>query len=186
METLRTFIAVELDKENREALERIEDDLKRLDADVKWVDPQNIHLTLKFLGEIPPKKVRQVQETLPELLKAFSLFEITIATLGAFPKPERPRIIWVGVTQNAHELTRLAHQVEEGLCALSFPKEEKAFSPHATIGRVRSPKNQAQLAEGIKNYSFAPLTQKISKVILFKSTLTPQGPIYQPLAEVSF
>lgn len=183
--TTRTFIAIELNEEVRNALKKIQEYLKKIDVDVRWVNYKNIHLTLKFLGNLPPKKLRSVMEIFPSLFKDFQPFEINITHLGVFPKPQRPRVIWAGVEKNADYLTAIAIQVENGLCRLGFPKEKRGFSPHLTVGRVRSPKNQALLIPALKEYTFSlELTQTIQQIILFKSTLTSQGPIYESLYTV--
>ncbi len=184
---IRAFMALELDEEIKISLKKIEDHLKKLDLDVKWVNPHNVHLTLKFLGEIPPPKLTSVQEIFPSLFKNFSSFEIEMDRLGVFPKIVHPKIIWVGVSKNAQHIVDLANRIEEQLGYLAIEKENKQFSPHLTIGRLKSSKNQYRLIEEIRNFSISPpLKQRFQSVSLFKSTLTPQGPVYEILQKYEF
>ena len=181
--TTRTFIAIELNEEVLGALKEVQEYLKKLDVDVRWVNYKNIHLTLKFLGNLSPKKLKSVIEVFPSLFEDFQPFEINITRLGVFPTLQQPRVIWAGVEKNADCLIAIATQVEKGLCRLGFPKEKRGFSPHVTVGRVRSPKNQILLPQALKEYILpVELTQTIHQIILFKSTLTSQGPIYDPLS----
>ena len=183
MKFIRTFIAIELNQQIQDTLKDTQNDLQKLDVDARWVKPSNIHLTLKFLGNISPKKLKAIQEIFPEMFKNFSPFDISLAHLGVFPKINRPRIIWAGIEDKDNKVQTLAETAENHLCRLGFPKERKEFSPHVTIARLRSLKNQALPSQRIKEYSFPEgLTQTVRHVILFKSTLTPQGSIYEPLS----
>jgi len=181
---MRTFIAIDISDEIRDALRQIQSHLKYAGADVKWVEPQNIHLTLKFLGEIDEKKAEEVKSVLDAIGKGFGAFDITIKDIGAFPKIEFPRVVWVGLDKGAEESKRLAQSVEEGLSKIGFQKEERPFAAHLTVGRVKSLLNKDKLKAKIKDCQ--PPTgspHRISSVILFQSKLTPNGPIYTKLYE---
>ena len=181
---IRTFIGIPLSSQTRDIFKNVQNDFKNLNADVKWVQPDNIHLTLKFLGEIDPKKLRSIQDIFPSLFQNFSRFDVTITHLGAFPNAEKPRVIWAGITQNAELITAVAVHLENTLANLGFPKEDKKFSPHITLGRVRSFKNIEKLSESVDTYQkLLPLNQSIDTIILFKSTLTSRGSIYEQLNE---
>ncbi len=183
--TTRTFIGIPLSPHARGILQNIQNDFKNLNADVKWVPPDNIHMTLKFLGEIQPQKLKSIQNIFPSLFQNFSRFDVAITRLGAFPNAQKPRVIWAGITQNAELLTEIAAQLENALGKLGFPKEDKKFSPHMTLGRVRSFKNIEKLSESIDAYQkFLPITEPIETIVLFKSTLASQGSIYEHLNEV--
>lgn len=180
---MRTFIAVELDKPVKESLSRLQAELKESGADVKWVFPADIHLTLKFLGEVREEKIPEIIQALKEIARSLNSFCAEINTIGAFPDTRSPRVIWAGIEQGKENLSRLAGLIEDALERLGFPKEERKFSAHITIGRVRSPKNKAALSEAMQQLKFDALSQTVKSVILFKSTLTPKGPIYEKLAE---
>lgn len=181
-DSLRTFIAIELDQPTHEALRRVQDAFKHLDVNVKWVNPENIHITLRFLGNLSPKKAKIIINEFPRWFDGLNAFETKIDHLGAFPKTERPRVIWLGLHKNADMISNVAAVVENQLCRLGFPKEREKFIPHLTIGRVRSNHNIHLLSNKIKGLTFSPIPQKITTVTFFQSTLTSQGPIYEKLA----
>ena len=185
---MRTFIAIELPKEIRDYLGNLEDALKATQGDVKWVEPKNIHLTLKFLGEIDEPKKEKINSILDAVAKEKSSYKIRISSLGAFPKLNFPRVIWVGADQGDTETKEIAKILEEKIQKLGIPKEGRAFSSHITIGRTRSTKNREKLVQELKNaadFSGSNLEFTVTKITLFKSTLTPTGPIYEVLKEAN-
>lgn len=186
---MRTFIAIALPEEIKDSLSRLQGRLKLANADVSWVKRQNIHLTLKFLGEIDELKAGLVKDTLEKIANTIHPFPIRLLTLGAFPGVESPRIIWVGVDIGETEVTHLAQSIEQALSDKGFTREERPFSSHITIGRVRSKKNRGELTkhiEGLNQKFNKEKTEFTVKVItFFKSTLTSNGPIYEPLKEIT-
>ena len=153
---MRTFIAIELSGEIKNSLAQIESHLKYSGADVKWVSPDNIHLTLKFLGEISEEKCEKVKAALDEVAKTSAPFEISIKDIGAFPKLESPRVIWVGLDKGAKEATELAKKIDLSLSKLGFQEETRPFAAHLTVGRVRSAKNRETLKEKIASTNHQP------------------------------
>ncbi len=186
---MRLFIAIELSEPIRDILSQIQSHLKYSGADVKWVEKDNIHLTLKFLGETTEKKAEEVRSALDIIGSQTRSFEISLKDIGSFPKIDYPRVIWVGLDKGVLESTVLATKIDEALSKMGFQKETRPFAAHLTIGRVRSPKNKEALKEKILS-SDSQLTthnsQLVSSVILFRSTLTPKGPIYTKLHEAKF
>lgn len=180
---LRTFIAVELEASLQQSLQNIQNNLKPLNLDINWVKPGNIHITLKFLGDITPDEIKAISETLPKIFGAVRPFEITLAGLGVFPQIQQPNVLWVGIEEGAQEIKKLAAVLEETLGRLGFPNERREFMAHLTLGRFRSLKNCGVLEKAIKNYSpKEPVRQTVNKIIFFKSTLSVSGSIYKPLA----
>ena len=180
--TLRTFIAITLNSEIQQFLSRTQDHLKKLGCDIKWVKPENIHFTLKFLGDVKLKKIDEVKQTLENLAKNMQPVDIELTQLGAFPNVQRPRILWAGIKDEEKRITQFAKLLEDHFGKIGFKKEKKPFSPHLTIGRIRSPKNLNLLSEMISKYSLpVDLKQTAQNITLYKSTLTPAGPIYEPL-----
>jgi len=181
---MRTFIAIELPEEIKTILERIQNDLKQTHADVKWVNPENIHLTLKFLGEIDEDLIEQIRSILNGIAQKNSSFNICLSNLGVFPKLQYPRVIWIGIT-NDQPVIKIAEDLEKEMIKIGLPAESRAFSSHITLGRVRSPLNRKILVEKLEllNQNFPSLKPdfKVSNLTLFKSTLTPAGPIYEAL-----
>jgi len=185
---MRTFIAIELPQEIKDFLSRLQGELKASRADVKWVEPKNIHLTLKFLGEIDEKKLEKVSEIMQETVKEKDKFQMRISSLGAFPKIDSPRVIWVGVALGDKEVKAIAEDLEEKISKIGIPREARPFSSHITIGRAKSSLNRQELVQDLKNK--ADLGGKnldfyVTKITLFQSTLTPKGPVYEALKEIS-
>lgn len=186
---MRAFIAIELPKEIKDTLSALQEKLKSSGADVKWVAPENIHLTLKFLGEIDDKQSAGVSRVLEETAENNASFIIRLASLGVFPKINYPRVIWTGIDKGDEESKKIAAELEQKLAAIGIPKEERPFSSHITIGRVRSLQNKDKLIEGLNNLAGYFEKDKpqfpASKITLFKSTLTPKGPLYEIQKEAS-
>jgi 2'-5' RNA ligase len=181
MQMIRSFIALEISPEIQAQLGQIQNQLKKSDADVKWVNPQNIHLTLKFLGNVSPEMIEQIKKVITKLSQEHKHFELKITQLGAFPTIEHPRVLWVGIEQGFKPTIQLAKDLEERLIQLGFLREKRAFTPHLTLGRVRSNQNRKQLKQLLHSITFHPQTMPVQTIILFKSTLTPKGALYQPL-----
>ncbi|MDP2653956.1 MAG: RNA 2',3'-cyclic phosphodiesterase [Candidatus Omnitrophota bacterium] len=186
MEKIRSFIAMELAPQVREQLRDIQARLKPLDLDVSWVKPENIHITLKFLGEVPDKKIHDVQDSLPGIFKNLPPFPIALGGLGAFPQPERARVIWVGLSEGEDRVKAAAETLEHRLGLMGFTKEARGFTAHLTLGRVKSGKNLPRLVQAIQDLTPPHgARQTVSRIVLFKSTLHSSGSIYEPLSAVS-
>ena len=182
--TIRTFLAFDI--EDQTILQRLSHAQKRISnsgADLKTVKPQNIHVTIRFLGDIQPSMVDAIHEEMKQI--SFSPFNIQLQGLGAFPKPNHPRVVWAGIQKGSEELKDVFQQLEPRLRGLGFKPDTKGFSPHLTIARVRNGRNKFRLAELIQemaNYEFGTIQAKCLR--LKKSDLTPRGPIYTNLREV--
>lgn len=181
---MRTFIAIELPEEIRAVLSNFQDELKQARADVKWVKPENIHLTLKFLGEIEQDLVKQINSILNEISQKNSSFSLCLSNLGAFPKLLYPRVIWISVT-NHQRVSEIANDLEKQMIKIGLPAESRPFSSHITLGRVRSGLNRKALVERLeflnKQRSSPQPEFKVLNLTLFKSTLTPHGPVYESI-----
>jgi 2'-5' RNA ligase len=151
-------------------------------ADLKLVKPQNIHITIRFLGNITPTTIEKIYEEMKQV--QFAPFNVQVKGLGAFPNPNYARVIWAGITEGADQLKNVFSQLEPRLRGLGFTPDSKGFSPHLTIARVRSGRNKAQLAKLITekaDYEFGSVNAKCLR--LKKSDLTPRGPVYSTLKE---
>ncbi len=177
---IRCFIAV--DVEDPQVVAKIEDIQKQLAAlglKAKFVEPYNLHITIKFLGEIPRPLVDSVINGMAEL--RFSPFKIRLAGLGAFPRIERPRVVWVGVTEGAEELESVYQQVRRMLAKVRIQTREEEFTPHLTIARVKAPP-PVRVIDFLKNSRELDVGMiEVTEVRLKKSTLTHRGPIYETL-----
>ncbi len=176
---MRTFIAIELNPAIKSELSYIQRELKPIGADVKWVKPGSMHLTLKFLGNIDQSTISDTKKLLDTIASAHKPFEITLFKIGGFPKLDNPRVLWVGIDKGCANIEKIADELGQD--------KERPFSAHLTLGRVKSLKNKNQLVEKIKALDFQPSASSlVDKIMLFQSTLTPQGPIYTPLHTSKF
>lgn len=182
-ESIRSFIAFDI--ENDTVLNRFASVQKRLaqtGADLKLVEPQNIHITIRFLGNITPATAEKIFEEMKQV--QFAPFNVQIKGVGAFPNPNYPRVVWAGITLGADQLKTVFSQLEPRLQSLGFTPDARGFSPHLTIARVRSGRNKQQLAKFIienADYEFGTVNAKCLR--LKKSNLTPRGPVYSTLKE---
>ncbi|MGC8817392.1 MAG: RNA 2',3'-cyclic phosphodiesterase [Candidatus Hadarchaeum sp.] len=180
----RAFIAIDIDEQLRKKLVDIQSQLKDTGGDFKLVEPQNIHVTLKFLGEIPDKKVEEVSEGLKRAAKGSKKFNLEVRGIGAFPNLNYVRVIWAGIEKGKEEILLLQKKVEQELQKIGF-RPEGDFVPHLTIARVKSARNKEKLASFIREKSAVGFgTSPVSAVELKKSVLTPKGPIYSTLTRV--
>ncbi len=180
---IRTFVAICLDEEIRGRISEVQERVKKLTSQVRWVQPGNFHVTLKFLGDVTPKKLSVVQSALDELAAGYEAFDLSVAGVGVFPTPRRPRVIWVGVEDGREQLEALASGVEQGLVRTGFEKEQKPFRSHITIGRVKESKPVEGLLEGLQEIDAQGLgSQRADSVVLMESVLQSGGPIYTPLS----
>ena len=186
-EQIRSFIAIELPEEIKGGLARLRRELEREEHTfVKWVDVEGIHLTLKFLGNIPLKRVAEITNAMEEATQGISPFHLEISGLGAFPDLKQPRVLWVGIGGDIDKLSSLQQKIDSALASLGFAKEERPFVPHLTLARVR----QGALSIQIKNFGelVASANFKMSysfevgAISLMRSQLTPRGAIYTRLS----
>ena len=176
---MRLFIAVEVPEDVKNHILSVEEQLKNKEDKIKWVKKENLHLTLKFLGEVSEQKTDNIMEALKEI--EFEKFEANLSELGAFPSMTYIRVLWVGLEPH-EKINLLQKQVEEKLQPLSFKKDDR-FHPHLTIARVKFIKHKQQFVENLKQIQVEKLTFPVDKIRLIKSTLTKHGPIYEVLQE---
>jgi len=182
-ESVRSFLAFDLENDTvRQKLAIVQNLLVQTGADLKLVEPQNIHMTIRFLGDIAPGFVAMVFEEMQKV--QFVPFDVRISGLGVFPDLRYPRVVWAGITEGAEQLKSVFSQLEPRLRGLGFSPDSKGFSPHLTIARVRSGRNKAQLGEFVTKNAMCDFgSVKAQCLRLKKSDLTPRGPIYSTLQE---
>lgn len=184
---VRSFVAILLDEAVRAAVAAQVEQLRPLAHAVAWVPPQNLHLTLKFLGEIDAAPIEAMNEALAEAASKATPFTLAFHGLGAFPGLAHPRVLWVGVSQGALECQALQADVDAALARRGFPKETRPYTPHLTIGRVRAPRGLAALQQAIRQDATKAFgSQHVSAISLMRSDLHPSGARYTELSSVSF
>ncbi|MFA5389090.1 MAG: RNA 2',3'-cyclic phosphodiesterase [Candidatus Omnitrophota bacterium] len=184
MPDIRAFIALEIDEQTKQKILHLLDTLKKSGADAKWLTENQLHLTLKFLGNIEDNMTQKISGVLSDISGSARPFAINFSETGAFPDLEHPRVICLGIGKGAEHLEALNREIENSLEELGFKKEERPFKPHLTLGRVRSLKNLPNLIKTIKGKEkdLEPIDNvKIDKLTLFKSRLDPEGAVYIPI-----
>jgi len=166
-------------------IEEVQEDLKLSQADVRWVNPEKIHLTLKFFGNIDESRIEPIVKSIEGPIQNTSPFSLKVRGVGAFPHLKNPRVIWMGLVDGKEVLVHIQKQLERELEKIGFEPEERAFHPHLTLGRMKSNKGRSELVgrmERRKEEEFGDFG--VERVILFKSDLRPTGPIYTHLREL--
>ena len=174
---MRTFVAVPVPDTVRKQVTLFLEEYRSKRLPVKWVTRENLHITVKFLGEIDEKMKDRIAAVLQEVCRRHHGFEVGFSGVGCFPDPRRPRVVWIGTDTGADRLSGLAQDIDGQLESLGFRKE-KRFHPHLTIGRI---KKECSI-DAILGAEFSTEPFSVQQLILFKSTLTPQGALYDSLA----
>ncbi len=182
---LRTFVAIEFPQEIKKKISQVLRDLENVTDKIKWTEPENFHLTLKFLGPTPGDKREAIASALHAVGGRQAPFEISLLGVGAFPSLNKPQILWVGVKEGAQQLITLAAAINQALEPLGFETDARAFSAHATLGRVKSLRAVENLKKKLSPHLQASFGQCQVKVLTWhQSTLTPEGPVYEALEKI--
>jgi RNA 2',3'-cyclic 3'-phosphodiesterase len=182
---MRTFIAIEIPDEIKKEMAKVQDELKRSGADAGWTRPEGIHLTLKFLGEVPEAKIEEIKKALVQAAETTSRFRLKIAGAGTFPNPKNPRVVWLGVSGDIDKLSALQGSVEKSMMAMGFDREERAFSPHLTLARIKFLRPQYSWQKAIDSIKDIRLAEfDVDYVNLMKSDIKPSGAVYTEIGRV--
>ncbi len=184
-EFLRTFIAVPLSDDCRRAIATIQRTFRQLPCDVRWEEEDKFHITLKFLGDTSQEQIQILKKELEIRSKQFFEFEISFNNLGTFPNQRAPRIVWIGISE-PETLAPIQEAVESVCQYLGFPKENRPFHPHVTLGRIKSNRNLHCLTEEIKSITFEAIQSKCNSIALMKSDLKPGGSVYSLIQKFPF
>ena len=178
--TIRSFLAIELDEELVPKILDVQKEFKKTNANLKYVPSQNMHFTLKFFGNIDLDMVEDISSAVEKVIKNYSSFDLNIKNCGCFPNKKVIKVLWLGLEEGS-PIKDLQKDLDKEFRKLGF-KKEKNFISHLTIGRVKSPKNKKEIREAIEKLENIEIGQmSVSKICLKKSTLTPQGPIYEDI-----
>lgn len=182
MPIFRGFIAIDI-KSTPQIL-TFENEIVKTGADVKLVEPENIHITLKFLGDTDESSIEAIEQAMKESVRGIKPFPIHLRGTGVFPNQKYMKVLWVGIMDNGR-IEPIARSIDSSLASLGFKKEARGFSPHLTVGRVRTARNKERLLPILQQYLEEEFTtQEVQSIVLKKSELTPKGPIYTTLREV--
>ncbi len=185
MSGVRTFVAIELSDLVKVKLAQLQTSLKRATAcPVKWVEPEGIHLTLCFLGELSLAQIEIVKGVIARISMRFAPLQLETSRLGAFPSILHPQTLWMGLTGELAALTELHRQLEANLCVVGYQPESRPFKPHLTIARVQSeatPAARRGLGEALSRLDAVSLPVGVLELTLMKSTLNPAGAVYTRL-----
>lgn len=182
---MRTFIAIEIPEAVKTVLSVMQNELRRAQADINWTKPENIHLTLRFLGEVDEKRLEDVKRSCAEAAAEFAPFTLKLNGAGVFPNFRQPKVLWAGLAGELEIAGKLQRRLEAGLTSLGFAPEDKPFKPHLTIGRVKSPKNARQVAALTEIQTLPDLPFEVQEIVLMKSELHSAGARYTSLAKFS-
>jgi len=183
---IRTFIAVDISQDIKMDLDRLISGFRHESKAIRWVRAQNLHLTLRFLGDIPEETIPSLAESLKSNLRGFGSFDLALSGLGGFPNMNKPRVIWVGSDDPKNKLGDLASKVESGCGEAGFGKGDKKFSAHLTIGRVKFPQGIENILDKIENTNFATKPFNVGEILIYKSVLSAAGPTYTKLETITF
>jgi len=184
MSTWRIFCAVELSDQVRA---RLQDHIQRLRKDVpdvaaSWSRVENVHLTLKFFGNVELDRVQTISDAASRTVEEFPSFQISIGDTGVFPRPSRAQVLWIGVSDPSGKLSALQKRFEDLCAAAGFTKEDRPFRPHLTIARIRKPEGARRLADAHLSMQFEVIPVTLTELIVFRSELSSKGSKYTPIS----
>ena len=176
-ESWRTFIAIELPAGVRDRIAQHVRVLRQQVPDVRasWVREENLHLTLKFLGDVPVDNIQKLSDAAASAAAAIDPFALSIVGCGAFPTHGQPKVLWIGIEDEQCNLIQLQQRLEDECARIGFARESRRFHPHLTIARVRSPKGSRRLAQLHEDAQFPAQHVSVSEIVLFRSELRSEG-----------
>ncbi|MDP8208342.1 MAG: RNA 2',3'-cyclic phosphodiesterase [Candidatus Electryonea clarkiae] len=179
---MRAFIAIELPEDLRIRLAAVKDRLETGGDKIRWVKPENMHLTLKFLGEISEKQAENIGSALNKLAEEYPLTTLEIGGVGVFPRRKNPKVIWAGIKEN-QVIKKLHESIENIVFEEGIEKDKRPFKPHLTIGRVKQMEKTSRLPDLLDEVELETVNVPVKHITLFRSKLTPEGPIYTRLTK---
>ncbi|KKO19301.1 MAG: RNA 2',3'-cyclic phosphodiesterase [Candidatus Brocadia sp.] len=182
---VRLFVAVEITEEIRKKLAAFQDELKRVDADAGWVAPENLHITVKFIGVLDEEKMGAVTAIIKDAVAHIKPFDLQFRGVGTFPTEKNPRVVFADVIDTGRVLAKVHERLDNQFMALSVKREDRKFDAHLTVGRIKTRRNVKRLLEHLNSYQgFDFGSEHVTQVVLMKSDLLPDGPVYTKLQSV--
>ena len=185
MPTIRTFIALPTTPEVRARLTEVQGRLREAGVHVRWERPEQLHITMKFLGDVEEARILELGRTLRDSVRGIGPFETTYRGVGVFPDAVNPRILWAGTAPHP-SIQTLFTGVESGCSTAGFARESRPFHPHVTLGRVKETDRSGSLTEALKSVTFQPISALSRELLIMKSTLRPEGSIYVIVLSIPF
>ena len=185
-DTIQTFIAVEIPDNVISGIRDLQQDLKADGVNIRWVRPENIHLTLKFLGDVQAADIDNISGVISGAVEEVPSISLQAKGVGVFPGVKRPRVLWVGLSGQLELLSRLQKALDANLKGIGFPQEKRPFKGHLTIGRVKTKMDSKIFVDALMAFrSFESETFVADRIVLFKSELKPNGAVYTNLASAT-
>jgi len=181
---IRTFIAIELPAEVKRLVRQIQEKLGESTEGIRWVKDENLHLSVKFLGNVEENKINDISTAIENAAKDFSVIKLDTGQPGVFPNEKRPRVLWLGIEGDVEQFVRLSKTCESELSKLDYEKDEREIKPHITIGRIRDPKKQKGLVTVLRDLSVESIKFKADSLNLMRSELNQKGAVYSILHSV--
>jgi 2'-5' RNA ligase len=182
--TIRTFLAIELPEKITYTISKVQEEIKSYGLKIRWVRPENIHLTLKFLGDIKTADTEKVARAVSESVTGHPPISLAVKGIGVFPGIKKPRVLWLGISKQVDLLTALQKTLDDKLEAMGFPKEKRPFRGHLTLGRIKSIIDPKTLHDVLKEFTMFESEHFFAdRIILYKSDLKPKGAVYTKLIE---
>lgn len=175
---LRTFIAIPVPRQVLVVRDMLVSTINPKSGKIRWVAKGNLHLTLRFLGPTPEESLDEINDFLAKQLSTCASFELQIAGTGCFPKPERPRVLWLGIEGQLDELKAVVQRMNAGLERLGFPPEEREYHPHLTLARIKYPQKRTPEIKNFLHTTYEPISLHVDRLQFISSELFPNGPVY--------
>jgi 2'-5' RNA ligase len=179
--TIRCFIALTIPIDIQKRLSDIQAELKHRGAEAHWVKQDNIHITLRFLGDLDLKRVDQITKSWPKIFTQTPNFKINIDTINAFPNIDHPKVLWAGISDGSKETIQLFDMLNDGLAQLGIPKDRELFIPHFTLARCKTNDETRSCAKAIKKAPMFSIEARPQSITFYQSILSPSGSIYRPI-----
>jgi len=181
---MRLFIAIDLPEEWKTALAELQSSIEWLGRGIRWAHAGGMHLTLKFLGEVPPERLGEITAGLERACDGVAPFDMQMKGTGCFPNSKRPRVYWAGL-DGGKPLLELQARVEDEIEPLGFPREKREFTPHLTIARIKDPIGKERMTRAVLDYHLESDTTQVREVLLMESILKPTGAEYRPQSRIA-